>query len=68
MGTSKPIDQPVHFARAADSVPAASGLWSVAAIEALLNRPFMALVLEAAGVELTNGGEPGVKLRRKDQP
>jgi len=50
MGTSKPIDQPVHFARAADSVPAASGLWSVAAIEALLNRPFMALVLEAAGV------------------
>jgi transcriptional regulator with XRE-family HTH domain len=24
--------------------------------------------LEAAGVEFTNGGEPGVKLRRKDQP
>jgi predicted transcriptional regulator len=23
-------------------------------------------VLEAAGVEFTNGGEPGVKLRRKD--
>jgi transcriptional regulator with XRE-family HTH domain len=23
--------------------------------------------LEAAGVEFTNGGEPGVKLRRKDQ-
>jgi transcriptional regulator with XRE-family HTH domain len=25
-------------------------------------------VLEAAGVDFTNGGEPGVKLRRKDQP
>ena len=51
MGTgTKPIDQPVHFARAADSVPPASGQWSVAAIEALLNRPFMALVLAAAGV------------------
>ena len=24
-------------------------------------------VLEAAGVEFTNGGEPGVKLRRKEQ-
>jgi transcriptional regulator with XRE-family HTH domain len=23
-------------------------------------------VLEAAGIEFTNGGEPGVKLRRKD--
>lgn len=24
--------------------------------------------LEAAGVEFTNGGEPGVKLKRKAQP
>lgn len=52
MPSNEHATQAVHFVRspeaAARAVP--TGVWSVEAIEALLNQPFMALVLEAAGV------------------